>query len=199
MEAGLDDFFAIGTATAEPALEFFFARGEDKDACRLGVDLVEVHLAEHVEVEQDSLALLEHVFYEALGRAVVVPVHLVPFNKPVFLDELLEILLRLEEVVYAIDFAFAGLARSCRYGINDVRKFPDDLVLEGGLACAARGTHHEKFVLHDVKFSKIPECDLRQTRKRKCDFTQINKGLECDLTQSCYYVVKKKLFWGYYI
>ena len=50
--------------------------------------------------------------------------------------------------------ALAGLARRCRDGIHDVRKFADDLVLEGGLACAASGTHHEELVFHAPKCSK---------------------------------------------
>ncbi|WP_178348730.1 hypothetical protein [Fibrobacter sp. UWR3] len=27
------------------------------------------------------------------------------------------------------------------------------------------------------------KCDLQQARKRECDFSQTNEGLECDLTQ----------------
>ena len=154
MEACLDDLFAVGATPAEPAFEFLLARGEDKDARRLGVYLVEVHLAEHVDVEQDALALLEHVFDEELGRAVVVAVHQVVFHQRVVLDHLLELFLGLEEVVHPVHLALAGTPGGSGDGVDDIGEFADDLVLEGGLARAARGAHHEKLVLHELKCSK---------------------------------------------
>ena len=64
-------------------------------------------------------------------------------NKERFLDELFEFFFRLEEIMNTVDFAFARLARSGRNRILDVRKILDDQILEGGLACAASGTHNE--------------------------------------------------------
>ena len=83
------------------------------------------------------------MLHETLGSSVVVTVDFVPFDKSIFLDEFLEFFLCLEEVMDSVDFAFARGAGGGRDGILDVGKILDDQILEGGLACAACGTHHE--------------------------------------------------------
>ena len=148
-EAELDDFFAIGAATAESAFQFFVARRHDENARCVRIDLVEVHLAENIKVEQNAVPFGESLLDKALGRAIVVAVDFVPFNQAFVLDHLLEFFFCLEEVVDSVDFTFARFACCCRDGILDVREILDDQVLEGGLPCAARGTHNEKLVLHD--------------------------------------------------
>ena len=85
--------------------------------------------------------------------------HKVVFDERVVLDHLLEFFFCLEEVVDAVDFAFAGLAGRCGDGILDVREILDDHVLEGGLACATGGAHNEKLVLHALNIeSGVENC-----------------------------------------
>ena len=153
-ETELDDFFRVGAATAEAAFEFFVARRHNENARCFRIDLVEVHLAENIEIEQHAVPFGESLFDKALGRSVVVAMNFVPFDQTVVLDHLLEFFFSLEEIVDSVDFAFAWLACRCRNRILDIREILDDQVLEGGLPCAARGTHNEKLVLHDSNILK---------------------------------------------
>ena len=139
--AAVDHLRGVRAAGNEPAAQFL-DRGRH-DEHRAGVvaeNALEVDAADHVDIEDDHVALGPDAFHFAAQRSVTGSlVNLLPLYEAIFGHGLHELFVRKEVVIHSVAFLAAGCAAGRRNGKFELRIAFQQLADDSGLARPARG------------------------------------------------------------